>query len=283
VIDLKNTGSKNTFVEFTKWQTEQGKADGTIKTYVGVLEKFQSWLNTRNIILEQISKDDVQLFMYELEKQQKSAATIEKYLAAISVFSRFLERSDIIEDVQRKEKVQDNEIPESLTESEEKQLLKDVEADGNLRNTAIVYTLLYTGIRISELCALNIDDIKMNEKKRLLVVKNNNGEIDREIPLSKELIKHLKQYINSLDTNGGALFISSVNKRISTRAVQYMLQKYDVNPHKLRHTFCQKLINKGIDIHTVAKLAGHKDVNVTKRYASDLVPDLTNAIDQAFS
>jgi integrase/recombinase XerD len=283
VIDLKDTGSKNTIVEFSKWQTEQGKADGTIKTYVGVLEKFQSWLKTRNKVLDQISKNDVQLFIYELEKQQKSAGTIEKYLAAISVFSRFLEKSEIIIDVQRKEKIQDNEIPESLAESEEKQLLKDVEADGNLRNTAIVYTLLYTGIRISELCALNVDDIKMKEKTRTLTVKNKQGEIDREIPLSKELNKHLKNYMDSLDTHREALFISSVNKRISTRAVQYMLEKYDVNPHKLRHTFCQNLINKGIDIHTVAKLAGHKDVNVTKRYASDLEPNLENAIDQAFS
>jgi integrase/recombinase XerD len=59
-----------------------------------------------------------------------------------------------------------------------------------------------------------------------------------------------------------------------------MLQKYNVNPHKLRHTFCQKLINKGIDINTVAKLAGHKDVNVTKRYANTVNPNLENAIDQ---
>jgi integrase/recombinase XerD len=283
VIDLKDTGSENIIVEFSKWQIAQGKADGTIKTYVGVLEKFQSWLKTRNQVLDQISKNDVQLFMYELEKQQKSAGTIEKYLAAISVFSRFLEKSEIIIDVQRKEKIQDNEIPESLAESEEKQLLKDVESDGNLRNTAIVYTLLYTGIRISELCALNVDDIKMKEKNSTLIVRNKQGEIDREIPLSKELSKHLKDYMDSLETICEALFISSVNKRISTRAVQYMLQKYDVNPHKLRHTFCQKLINKGIDIHTVAKLAGHRDVNVTKRYAGDFEPNFINAIDQAFS
>nr|WP_269671166.1 site-specific integrase [Metabacillus litoralis] len=79
------------------------------------------------------------------------------------------------------------------------------------------------------------------------------------------------------------MFVSSVNKRLSTRAVQYMLQKYDVNPHKLRHTFCQKLINKGINLHIVAKLAGHKDVNVTKRYVGNTQPNLDNAIDQAFS
>jgi integrase/recombinase XerD len=282
VISVKNN-SENLIDKFSKWQKEQGKADGTVKTYVGVLEKFQSWLTTRNIALDQISKNDVQLYMDYLEEQQKNAGTIEKYLAAISVFSRFIEKSQIILDIQRKEKIRESEIPESLEESEEKQLLLEVESDENLRNIAIVHTLLYTGIRISELCALNLDDIKMIDKKRTLLVKDKKGEIERVIPLSKEVSKHLKNYIDSLDTNREALFVSSVYKRISTRAVQYMLQKYNVNPHKLRHTFCQKLINKGIDIHTVAKLAGHKDVNVTKRYASDLETNLENAIDQAFS
>jgi integrase/recombinase XerD len=280
---MKNTGAENIIDAFSEWQKEQGKADGTVKTYVGVLEKFQSWLTTKNRTIDQISKNDVQLYMDYLEEQQRNAGTIEKYLAAISVFSRFLGRSEIILGIQRKEKIKESEIPESLKESEEKQLLLEVELDGNLRNTAIVYTLLYTGIRISELCDLNLDDIKIADKKRTLIVKNKKGEIERIIPLSKEVSKHLKKYIDSLDTNREALFVSSVNKRISTRAVQYMLQKYDVNPHKLRHTFCQKLINKGIDIQTVAKLAGHRDVNVTKRYASDVDPNLENAIDQAFS
>jgi integrase/recombinase XerD len=280
---MKNTGAEKIIDEFSEWQKEQGKADGTVKTYVGVLEKFQSWLTTKNRTIDQISKNDVQLYMDYLEEQQRNAGTIEKYLAAISVFSRFLGRSEIILGIQRKEKIKESEIPESLKESEEKQLLLEVELDGNLRNTAIVYTLLYTGIRISELCDLNLDDIKITDKKRTLIVKNKKGEIERIIPLSKEVSKHLKKYIDSFDTNREALFVSSVNKRISTRAVQYMLQKYDVNPHKLRHTFCQKLINKGIDIHTVAKLAGHRDVNVTKRYASDVDPNLENAIDQAFS
>jgi integrase/recombinase XerD len=279
---MKNTGTDNIIDQFSEWQKEQGKADGTVKTYVGVLEKFQSWLTTKNIALDQISKDDVQLYMDYLEEQQRNAGTIEKYLAAISVFSRFLGKSEIILGIKRKEKIKESERPESLKENEAKQLLLEVELDGNLRNTAIVYTLLYTGIRISELCALNLDDIKITDKKRTLLVKDKKGEIERVIPLSKEASKHLKNYLDTLDTNREALFVSSVNKRLSTRAVQYMLQKYDVNPHKLRHTFCQKLINKGIDIHTVAKLAGHRDVNVTKRYASDVEPNLENAINQAF-
>ncbi|WP_282154967.1 tyrosine-type recombinase/integrase [Cytobacillus gottheilii] len=267
---------------FSQKQIEEGRTPGTVKTYVGVLEKFQAWLTARNIELNHISKNDVQLFMDYLEEQKKDASTIEKYFAAISVFARYLGKSEIMSNIQRKEKLKENEKPDSLEDKEEKKILTEVELDGNLRNTAIVYTLLYTGIRISELCALDLNDIDLTENK--LFVKNENGQIERGIPLSSEVNKHLINYIDSINNpNREALFVSSVNKRLSTRAVQYMLQKYNVNPHKLRHTFCQKLINKGIDIHTVAKLAGHKDINVTKRYASVLEANLEDAINRAFS
>ncbi len=267
---------------FSQKQIEEGRTPGTVKTYVGVLEKFQAWLTARNIELNHISKNDVQLFMDYLEEQKKDASTIEKYFAAISVFARYLGKSEIMSNIQRKEKLKENEKPDSLEDKEEKKILTEVELDGNLRNTAIVYTLLYTGIRISELCALDLKDIDLTENK--LFVKNENGQIERGIPLSSKLSKHLRNYIDSINNpNREALFVSSVNKRLTTRAIQYMLQKYNVNPHKLRHTFCQKLINNGIDIHTVAKLAGHKDINVTKRYASVLEANLEDAIDRAFS
>ncbi|MCM3160111.1 tyrosine-type recombinase/integrase [Metabacillus litoralis] len=274
---------KNIIEEFSVWQKQLGKADGTIKTYIGVLEKFEAWLSSKGKSLNSVSKNDVQLYMDELENQQKTAGTIEKYLAAISVFVRFIDKSEIVLDIKRKEKIKDTSIPESLEESEEKKLLLEVKADGNLRNIAIVYTLLYTGIRISELCALNFDDIQEVDGKKKLLIKDHDGEIDRFIPLTTDVSYHLENYIDSLTIKKDAIFVSSVNKRLSTRAVQYMLQKYDVNPHKLRHTFCQKLINKGINLHIVAKLAGHKDVNVTKRYVGNTQPNLDNAIDQAFS
>ncbi|MFC5733959.1 tyrosine-type recombinase/integrase [Cytobacillus gottheilii] len=267
---------------FSQKQIEEGRTPGTVKTYVGVLEKFQAWLTARDTELNHISKNDVQLFMDHLEEQKKGAGTIEKYFAAISVFARFLGKSEIMLNIHRKEKLKESDIPDSLEDKEEKKILSEVELDGNLRNTAIVYTLLYTGIRISELCALDLNDIDLTENK--LFVKNEDGQIERGIPLSSEVNKHLRNYVDSINNpNREALFVSSVNKRLSTRAVQYMLQKYNVNPHKLRHTFCQKLINKGIDIHTVAKLAGHKDINVTKRYASVLEANLEDAINRAFS
>lgn len=273
--------SPNTIENFAIWLKDKGKADSTIKTYVTVLEKFQTWLFEKEKDLLEIKNIDVQTYLDHLEEEQKTAGTIEKYLAAISVFSRFSGNTQIVLNIDRKQKIKENEIPESLNEKEIKKLLFDIESSRNLRNTAIVYMLLHTGIRISELCALNHVDIEFIDEKGKLVVRHN-GKVDRSIPLSKEVKAHLLRYIDSLNEKEDALFVSSMNKRISPRTVQYMLEKYDVNPHKLRHTFCQLLINKGVDINTVAKLAGHRDVNVTKRYVNDLTINFEDAIDQAF-
>jgi integrase/recombinase XerD len=277
---MKSNSADTVIERFSEWQKKQGKADGTVKTYVGVLEKFQSWLASEETLLDQISKNDVQLYLDHLEEEQKTPGTIEKYLAAISAFSYFLGKPQLVLDIQRKEKTKETETPESLGENQEKQLLREVESKENLRNITIVYTLLYTGIRVSELCALNVEDVQIEDKKGKILIKDKDGTIERIIPLSTTVSEYLKNYLDSLDLNRKPLFVSSVHKRISPRAIQYMLQKYNVNPHKLRHTFCQKLINKGIDINTVAKLAGHKDVNVTKRYANTVNPNLENAIDQ---
>jgi integrase/recombinase XerD len=280
---MKSTSAENIIKKFNDWQKEQGKAEGTVKTYVGVLVKFQSWLATKGTLLNQISKDDVQLYLNYLEEEHRTPGTIEKYLAAISTFSYFLGKPQLVLGIQRKEKTKECDIPDSLEENEEKQLLREVESNENLRNITIVYTLLYTGIRVSELCALNVEDIHIEDGKGKLFVKDIKGNVERVIPLSKTASDYLRNYLRSIDPNREPLFVSSVNKRISPRAVQYMLQKYNVHPHKLRHTFCQKLINKGIDINTVAKLAGHKDVNVTKRYAK-IIDDLNleSAIDKTF-
>ena len=269
--------------KFGQWLMKQGKLDNTIKTYKTVLIKFHEWLLRKGGNLSKLTKDDVQTYMSYLESENKSPSTIEKVFVAISVFARFLQKPEIVQNIQRKQNQKNKQVaPESLEASERDRLLHEVKQDGNLRDIAIVYTLLHTGIRVSEICALNRSDVEINENNGSLVVLDDKGNKKRVVPLSKEVRHHLKEYIDSLNDTHDALFISSFNKRISTRAIQYMLKKYNVNPHKLRHTFCSELVQKGIDITTVAELAGHSDVNITKRYSKFSVNDLEDAINRTF-
>lgn len=284
-MNKENAGLRNGSIDgFSTWLVQEGKSENTVKTYRGAIRGFQKWLTDNEKNINSIEKNDVQAYIDYLELQKRSASTIEKVFTSISVFVRYLGKPYIIQDIQKKEKSKINQVvPESLDRNEQNLLLQKVKQDNNLRNIAIVYTLLHTGIRIAELCSLNRSDIKIIDNKWLLSIREKNGEVERVIPLSQEAQYYLVNYIRSSHTVDDALFVSNVNKRISSRAVQYMLRKYSVNPYKLRHTFCQELVDQGIDLSVVSKLAGHSDINVTKRYVTLLSNHLEDAIKKTFA
>jgi integrase/recombinase XerD len=247
-------------IDFCHWLKEQKKSPSTISTYKRELEKYQEWLHKKNCDINHLTKGDTQSYIIFLEQQQKSLATIDKTIGSIRTFAKFLEKPDLTFGIITKP-VEKNEHIETLSANEYSLLLNKVKEDGDLRNTAIVYVLLHTGIRVSELCRLNRSDVDFI-KNELIVQKN---EQERLIPLSTDTRVHLQNYLES-HTSKDAIFITNAGDRITERAVQYMLKKYHVNPNKLRHTFCQKLVDNNIDIEIVSRLAGHRDLNVTKRY-----------------
>jgi integrase/recombinase XerD len=274
------SAKESTIAAFSEWLTNQGKSDSTIKTYTGVLSQFSDW---SKVELKQAGAGDVQAYLNYLDFSNKSAGTIEKHFVALNMFFKHLGTPQLLLNIDRKEKEHKMELPETLDALEQEALLKEVEADGNLRNIAIVYILLHTGIRVSELCDLNCSDILIEEKRKYMTVRNSKGEIDRVVPLSHDANLHIENYKNARKEEMEVLFISSHNQRITPRSVQYMLKKYEVHPHKLRHTFCKQLIDRGVDIQTVSRLAGHKDLNIAKRYVQENNSSLDDAIDMAFS
>jgi integrase/recombinase XerD len=269
---------------FSVWLEKHEKTENTIKTYNGVLHSFYKWLLLNNKSIEELTKEHVQAYIRQLENEGKSASTIKKTLAAFSLFAHFIEKPDLVHGIEIQSSSRRSEtIPEFLNHEEREKLLSSVKKDGNLRDIAIVYILLHTGIRVSELCHLNHDDIIQHETGSRLIIRGQKGEVKRMIPLSKEAEDHVSRYRSRVTSQQGALFLSSVGKRMTARAVQYMLKKYEVNPHKLRHTFCYELIHKGVDLATVAQLAGHSDINVTKRYVPLASSNLEEAINRAFA
>jgi integrase/recombinase XerD len=246
--------------DFCFWLQEQKKSPSTVKTYKRELEKYQEWLQKKEISINHFRKTDIQSYIYYLEEQEKSVTTIDKTVGVIRTFAKYLAKPELtfgldLKPVERKYEIQ------TLSMTEYDALLKKVKEDGVLRNTAIVYVLLHTGVRISELCHLDRSHIDL-ENRELMVEKN--GE-KRIIPLAHEVREYLRLYLESHSYK--AVFVSFTSgERLTERAVQYMLKKYNVTPQKLRHTFCQRLIDNQIDVETVSKLAGHKDINVTKKY-----------------
>jgi len=246
-------------LDFCAWLKEQKKSANTITTYKRELEKYQEWLQENRFDIHALTKENIQSYIHYLEKQQKSVATIDKTMGAIRTFAKFLERPELFFGIKIKP-VEKNEDIDTLSPGECTFLLTKVKEDDDLRNIAIVYVLLHTGIRVSELCHLNRSDVNFITNE--LIVKRN--EEERKIPLTSETRIHLENYLGSHTSE--AVFITKTGDRITERAVQYMLKKYQVNPNKLRHTFCQILIDHNVSLDIVSRFAGHKDINVTKRY-----------------
>lgn len=161
---------------------------------------------------------------------------------------------------------------------------KDFHEATKLRDTAIITLFLGTGIRISELVGLNIEDIDFNTNSFVVTRKGGNRAV---LYFNDEVADSLKNYISINRTdesmkNENALFLSLQNKRISTRTVQELVKKYarivsplkKITPHKLRSTFGTNLYKKTGDIYVVADCLGHKDVNTTKKHYAALTEDI---------
>lgn len=153
-----------------------------------------------------------------------------------------------------------------------------------LRDTAIITLFLGTGIRISELIGLNIDDIDLNTNSFIVTRKGGNRAV---LYFNDEVASALKIYMEmrkekQKQNNDNALFLSLQEKRISTRTVQELVKKYakivsplkKITPHKLRSTFGTNLYKKTGDIYVVADCLGHKDVNTTKKHYAAITEDI---------
>ena len=171
---------------FCIWLQEQKKSVNTIKTYKRELEKYQEWLQEKGTGLDLLKKVDIQSYIYYLESQQKSITTIDKTAGVIRTFAKYLGKPELTFGLDIKPVEKNNDI-ETLSTKEYNELLEKVKEDDNLRNTTIVYVLLHTGIRISELCSLDRSHIDL-ESHELTVDKN---EDTRVIPLSNEAREYL--------------------------------------------------------------------------------------------
>ena len=151
-----------------------------------------------------------------------------------------------------------------------------------LRDTAIITLFLGTGIRISELVGLNVEDIDLNTNSFVVTRKGGNRAV---LYFNEQVAIALKNYIESrnIDENDDpALFLSLQNRRISTRTIQDLVKKYakivsplkKITPHKLRSTFGTNLYKQTGDIYVVADCLGHRDVNTTKKHYAAITEDI---------
>jgi len=269
----------NSFLNYLK---VENKSDNTIKNYAIDLIKFQEYFQkTKNIQefnktnIGKITILDLDEYLFHLKQKNNgdlSEATRARKTNTIKSFFKYLHRKEIIsKDIGKNitaPKLGKN-IPVHLVLADANKLMNSVE---DIRNKTMIAFLLMTGLRISELISLNIEDIQSDFSFTI----RGKGNKQRHIKLNKECVKQLKEYltVRKKDKNGNALFTSSRQNRISIINTQKMIKKEvesilgytNISAHKLRHSFCTLMYESGVDTMSLKEIMGHSDIKTTEIY-----------------
>jgi integrase/recombinase XerC len=228
--------------------------------------------------------DAVRAYLAFLNEKQYSKATIARKLATLRSFYKFLVKRNQLSSnpvVAVRTPKQDKKLPRFLDYEEVKKLLDTPSLDNWLgsRDRAIMETLYSTGIRVSELVALNMDDIDfMGEVVHI----RGKGKKERIAPIGSSALQVIQHYMeyrnkraqNNINFDSKVLFVNKHGRRLSTRSVRRKMDKYlkmagldpAISPHTLRHSFATHMLNNGADLRSVQELLGHQSLSTTQVY-----------------
>jgi integrase/recombinase XerD len=265
--------------EYKVWLEIQGKSKNTIKTYSSTIKKFLEFLINNGIIItdtksinSSLDKNLVLKFLAELKVKKKlDSNSLRLYVRAISSFLKFLDNENLAKQI-KAPKV-DKRLPKFITFDELNKLLENAE---NYRDKLIIKFLFYTGVRVSELIKIKKNDIIFEEG---FVKVYGKGGKERIVPVPKELLNELKDYINKINTeNIFPLSSRQVERIIKNTAKKAGISK-KVTPHVLRHSLATTLLSKGVDIRFIQEILGHSSLNITQIY-THVVPNQLKEIYQ---
>jgi len=245
-------------------QTDK-KSPYTVRQYRIIVGLFLNWIKKAP---RDVTADDLEIYKRYLSLDKRYAKT-SLYLTvkALQAFFRYLEM-DVAEDLKPPKRGEP--IPKYLSEGEMAALLKAAADDD--RDEAIILTLGYTGLRLGELCALDVEDVDFADE--VVTVKSGKGDKGRIVLMEERMKGALGKYLQARRAASGPLFVSTKGRRINYKAVERLIEKYSkeagiikrVTPHVLRHTLATSLLRRGADIRIIQQLLGHASVATTQIY-----------------
>ncbi|MDA0803426.1 MAG: tyrosine recombinase XerC [Planctomycetota bacterium] len=236
-------------------------------------------------------------YLAQMAHQNYSPATIARKIATLRSFHKWLERAGMIAKnpmtVIRTPR-QPRRLPKAITVDQVEALLHAPEGGDTLglRDRAILETMYSTGVRVSEVVALNMGDLQLQERQLRVRGK---GKRERIVPLGNQAAEALQVYIARLEVDRGAptpdapLFVNKHATRLSSRSVRRKVSKYlkiagldpAISPHTIRHSFATHLLNNGADLRAVQELLGHQSLSSTQVYTHLTTGRMREAYDRA--
>ena len=269
-------------------------SEHTVKNYSADLRKFKIFCQQKNFkSWSDLTQHDVRDFISQVRRNGKSPRSLARLLSSLRSFYKFL----------RNEGLTTNDPTAGINAPKLSSLLpKAMDADmvnrlldfkpnswGDFRDKAIAELLYSSGLRLSELCQLDMADISLENRICRVLGK---GQKEREVPVGSLAINALKdwytQRIEKLKTSEQAVFINKSGSRISARSVQNILKKMSekmgvpyVNPHMLRHSFASHILESSGDLRAVQELLGHENLSTTQIYTKLDFQHLAKVYDQS--
>ena len=290
--------------EFTDYLVaEKNASPHTLESYLNDISQFEGFLKEsghagESSKIDSIDRLAIRSYLGFLYDKNFSASTMRRKLSTLSSFFRFLCREgylqkNVVKSVPTPK--MENKLPSFLSVDEMFRLIDLPDGEGFLvaRDRAMLELFYSTGVRISELVSLKIEDI---DRTAQVVKVLGKGGKERLLPFGKKCGEALDKYkkarsdkVISTKENSEHLFLNHRGKGISTRGVRKIIGKYvttgnfpgKVSPHSIRHSFATHLLEGGADLRSIQELLGHSSISTTQKYTHLTIDKLVETYDQA--
>lgn len=263
-------------------RAEKKASANTVSSYLRDVKQFVSSLEARGMTPQMAASRDVEEYICAMNRMGKSASTVTRSLASIKSFFNYLTALGAVPGNPAKNVVPvkaERKLPQILTSKEVELFLEQPECTDlkGMRDRAMLELLYATGIRVSELIALDVDDLNLYSG----VLRCESKGRERIIPLYPAAIRALSDYIRFVrpqlveQDEESALFVNMGGGRMSRQGFWKLIKYYqekagiqkEITPHTLRHSFAAHLLENGADLHSIQEMLGHADISSTQVYS----------------
>ncbi len=262
---------------------ERGSSANTIASYVRDVVSFSDYLrNTDQLDIVNAAQEHIEKYLTHLSNAGRSSSSVARCLASLKSFFGYLLQKDVIQTNPARGAAPvrtERKLPQILTGKEVELFLEQpqcVDAKG-YRDHAMLELLYATGIRVSELISLDLEDVNLSAG----FLRCGSRGKERIIPLYATAVKALGEYIRNirprivLEVDESALFVNMSGERMSRQGFWKIIKYYqekaqikkEITPHTLRHSFAAHLLENGADLHSLQEMLGHADISSTQVYS----------------
>ena len=268
---------------YRDYLTEEKHASAnTLSSYIRDLTQFHSWLLSVGVTdMRKVKKETINEYLLHMTHSGKSPATVTRSTASIKSFYAYMMQCGAVKSNPAKSVVAmkvERKYPEILTNREVELFLEQPKCvdEKGYRDHAMLELMYATGVRVSELIALNVEDVNLPAA----FLRCGDEKRERIIPLYPRAVKALRDYIQVIrprltDQEETALFVNMNGQRMTRQGFWKLVKHYqakaeitkDITPHTLRHSFAVHLLENGADLRAIQEMLGHADISSTQIYA----------------